>query len=442
MFPWFRNRRRLQKAVHATPDNAFRPPPVRRRVRLLDRALAPYRDGIRGLDRRVLVIVLGTFFFLASRIAVMTYVGIHFWRDLGIPLAVVGIAFLVENVFRGLVAPLMGSLSDRVGRRPLMLASVVASALLLPGFLLVRDVPTLLLWSAIAGAAQGAYFPVSSSLLLDLAPPARRQSVLALNYTMLSLGYILGVVPGGFLTSLGYPALAVAASGSMLAVAGLVALGVRGPLPGTGGAGRGTTLLLPFTDPVFLRFAALAVVFPLSVGLIALTVPVYASDAGGLDPATIGLALSVNGVVLALFALPVNVRLERRGPFRVLAASTIPLAAAFLLLSWGASVPLIVVGTTLFSFGELVFSAAAPTAAASLAPPGARGAYQGAWGLAFSIAVGSSLFLVGLVRDAFGWSAAWVMAAVVMAGAGLALLATRDAFRRAADTRGAALGPS
>lgn len=415
-------------------------PRLRRRVRLLAALAEPYRAGVRGLDRRVLVLVSGTFFFLAARIGLMTYLGIHFHRDVGIPLRLVGLAFLVENVCRGLAAPLSGALSDRIGRRPLLLASVTVSAALTPGFLLVTDFASLVLWTILLGLAQGGYFPASSSLLLDLAPPDRRQSVLALNYTALSLGYVLGVVPGGFLAGVGYEALAAASAGAMLAVGVVAWFGLRGPLPATGGAGRALTLTLPFRDPAFLAFAALAFAFPLSVGLIALTTPVYAAQAGGLDEATIGLVLSVNGIVIALFALPANVRLERSGPFRLLAASTVPLALAFATLAFGASIPLLLIGTAIFSFGEIVFSAAAPTAVSLLAPPGARGAYQGAWGLAFATGVGSALFLAGAVAETQGWRAAWAAATAFVLLAGAALLATRAWFRRVAAERGAASG--
>ena len=53
--------------------------------------------------------------------SLVTFLGIYFVREAGIDLATVGLAFLCEHLLRGLAAPFFGALSDRVGRRPLLL---------------------------------------------------------------------------------------------------------------------------------------------------------------------------------------------------------------------------------------------------------------------------------------------------------------------------------
>ena len=58
--------------------------------------------------------------------SLVTFLGIYFVREAGIALATVGAAFLCENLLRGLAAPLFGALSDRVGRRPLLIFSAAA----------------------------------------------------------------------------------------------------------------------------------------------------------------------------------------------------------------------------------------------------------------------------------------------------------------------------
>src|SRR5687768_6948189 len=85
------------------------------------RILAPYREGLSALDRRARRVVMGTFLFVAARMSVMTFLGIYLVEDLGLGLPLVGLAFLLENLARGLVAPFAGALSDRVGRRPVLL---------------------------------------------------------------------------------------------------------------------------------------------------------------------------------------------------------------------------------------------------------------------------------------------------------------------------------
>lgn len=392
--------------------------------------------GLRGLDRRIYIVILGTLFFVIARIVPFTFVGIHFVRDLEIAAPVVGAAFLVENVTRGLVGPFGGALSDRVGRRPVLAGSALVAAVAVPAFLLVRDVPTLFAWSVVAGLAQGAFFPANASLLLDLAPPGRRQSVLALNYSALSVGYTLGVAPAGFLVAYGYESLAVVSAAAFLAIAAIQLLVLRGELPREAGE-RGSLLAdtgRAGRDPAFVLLASLALLFPIGVGLLALAVPLYMADQG-IPEWLIGIVLSSNGLVIAALTLPVNVRVERMGPFRFL-----PLAAAFVALSyvalaaWPTAVG-VFVAVTIFTFGEILFSSALPTAVSLLAPKGQRGAYQGAWGLLFAVGVGSALFLSGLGRDHLGWPTTWAIftAATILAGG--ALLAARARLRATADER-------
>ncbi|HEY1287530.1 MAG TPA: MFS transporter, partial [Burkholderiales bacterium] len=119
--------------------------------------------------------------------SLVTFLGIYFVREAGIALATVGAAFFCENLLRGVLAPFFGALSDRLGRRPLILAASLLMAAVLPCFLLVHGPLSLFAWSLAMGMASAVTMPVGSALLLDLAPVERRQSVLALNYTVVSV---------------------------------------------------------------------------------------------------------------------------------------------------------------------------------------------------------------------------------------------------------------
>ena len=399
------------------------------------RLLAPWRGGLEGLDRRVYLLVLVTVLTVAARMGIVAFLGIYFSQRVGIDLRVVGLAFLLESAMRGLAAPVGGALSDRLGRRAVLLPCLAATALTLPAFVLVRDAPTLLAWSALLGVVQGSTWPVSSALLLDLVPASRRQTVLSLNYTALALGYTIGVLPAGYIATLGYGWLgAAAACGALLAVV-ILALMRHPPAP-TQARPRSLwrDLQVAPRDRAFLGLASLALIFPLGLGLVTSALAIYASGIGLTEP-QVGFVLALNGPVLVLFAIPVNARIERTGPYRFLPLAAAVLALCYLLIAawptlWG-----LALATLVFTLGELVFSAALPTAVASLAPEGMRGAYQGAWAFVFSMAAGSALALSGALEAWLGWRGTWLAWALLTAAAGLALALARPTFRRIADAR-------
>jgi MFS family permease len=186
-------------------------------------------------------------------------------------------------------------------------------------------------------------------------------------------------------------------------------------------------------DGLFLSFAAIAFVFPFSMGLVVFASPLFAADRG-LGEGFIGLVLGANSIIVAALAVPIASRMEGSGPFHMLGWAALLVAACLGLYAWvphaGAA---LIAGTVVFSFGEAVFSSAVPAAVARLAPPGRRGAYQGGWTLVGALSMGSALFVSGLLRDAIGWEGAWIAYAAVTLVAALLLVLTRERFLRASE---------
>lgn len=358
---------------------------------------------------------------------VVTFLGIYFVRVAGIDLALVGAAFLLENALRGAAAPFFGALSDRVGRRSLLVAAAAFSAIALPCFLLVTGPASLFAWSASIGLAGAVNMPVAAALLLDLAPAERRQSVLALNYTVMSVAYTVAVIPAGYVAERSYAVLALLSALGYVLVAVLYLAALRTPVPAEHVTREGMLrdTVSAFGDRTFLLFAACAVIFPLSMGLVVIASPLFGADLG-LGEGYIGLVLGGNSLIVAALAVPVATRIEPSGPFWLLGAASLVLAGAF---TCYALVPhpaaALLVGTVVFSFAELVFSSAVPAAVARLAPVGRRGAYQGGWALVGSLAMGSALVLSSTLRGPYGWQGAWLMYAALALVAAVALYGLR-----------------
>jgi MFS family permease len=369
------------------------------------------------------VVVAANFIAVAARMSLVTFLGIYFVRKAGIDVGTVGVAFLVESLLRGAAAPAFGALSDRIGRRALLIAAALATAVVLPSFLLVSGPASLFAWSVAMGLAGAINMPVATALLLDLAPRERRQSVLAANYTAMSVAYTLGVTPAGYVAEHSYVVLAVIASAGYVVVAALYALAFRAP-PAVERKDAGVLreTVSAFGDRSFLLFAALAFVFPLSMGLVVVASPLYGADVG-LGEGYIGLVLGGNSLIVAALAVPLATRIEPLGPFRCSAPR--PSWCAASLRRGAGTAPS--TGAVMFSFGEPLRSAV-PAAVARLAPAGRRGAYQGGWTLVASFSMGSALFVSGLLRDAVGWRAAWLVFAALIGAAAVLLFLCRRKF--------------
>jgi DHA1 family tetracycline resistance protein-like MFS transporter len=99
-------------------------------------------------------------------------------------------------------APVMGNLSDRFGRRPVLLCSLLAFGL---NYLLMGWAPTLgwlVLGRIIAGCASSTY-AIANAYIADVFAPEERAKNFALMGAAFGGGFILGPVLGGFLGELG-----------------------------------------------------------------------------------------------------------------------------------------------------------------------------------------------------------------------------------------------
>jgi DHA1 family tetracycline resistance protein-like MFS transporter len=99
-------------------------------------------------------------------------------------------------------APLLGALSDRWGRRPVLLVSIFGVGL---NFFITAISPWLwlLLISRLIGGASGASFTVAGSYVADVTSPEERSRSFGLLGAMFGLGFICGPVLGGLLSPYG-----------------------------------------------------------------------------------------------------------------------------------------------------------------------------------------------------------------------------------------------
>jgi DHA1 family tetracycline resistance protein-like MFS transporter len=109
-----------------------------------------------------------------------------------------GLLVVAYGVMQFFCAPLLGALSDRFGRRPILLWSLLGLGL---HFLLLGLAPSLglMLLARIIGGTAGASFSVANAYASDVTPPERRAKSFGLIGAAFGLGFIVGPMVGGLL---------------------------------------------------------------------------------------------------------------------------------------------------------------------------------------------------------------------------------------------------
>lgn len=157
--------------------------------------------------------------------------------NLGFSFAQVILAFALFNVIYAATATPLGSLSDRVGRKPILLAGWTIYALVYLGFAAWNwpVAPWLLL--GVYGLYQALTEGVTKALVTDLVAPERRASAIGLMATVAGAGQLVASILAGALWDTRIFGHAVHAGLGLGALAALVALPILATLkPETGRA--------------------------------------------------------------------------------------------------------------------------------------------------------------------------------------------------------------
>lgn len=105
-------------------------------------------------------------------------------------------------IMQFLCAPIVGALSDRFGRRPVLLASLFGFGL---DYIFTAFAPTLawLFVGRIIAGVMGASFTTAGAYIADISPPEKRAQNFGIIGVAFGLGFIIGPVIGGLLGEVG-----------------------------------------------------------------------------------------------------------------------------------------------------------------------------------------------------------------------------------------------
>ncbi len=285
-------------------------------------------------------------------------------EDFGASPAMAAAVIAVFSAAQMVAAPLWGRLSDRIGRKPVLIAALIGSSIgsLVTG---LAGVLWVLFLGRVLDGASGSSYAVGQAAVADLAEPADRPRLLGLLAAAFGLGFVAGPLIGS-IAALGgrelpfFVAAALAAGNAIVALVRLPS-GRSAGLPAGQSAGLGPKpgrlALWGAAGPAVRRLAVLSLVamvgFAGFEATFAMLVEHRFPDVG--DPTVYGL-FALIGLLMVLVQTrivgPVNARLGTRSTLRT-ALSLV--AAGMVVLAMGGGWAGLAVALVLLVVGQGVF---------------------------------------------------------------------------------------
>ena len=332
------------------------------------------------------------------------YVYVAQVRDLGAGTA--GIVLAVFAMAALAVLPFTGRAIDRRGPLPVLVlaagvATVGAAALGLSG-----NVTTTVLSAAVLGAGTAVMQPALATMLVWCSGNATRTRAFAMQFFLQNLGLGLGGLVGGQLVDVNRPAsftLLFLIEAAMFVVLGVVAATVRIPRtpsiadarPADGAAPRaGMRVLLSHKAMVQLCVLGFVIFFA-CYGQFESGLAAYGTEAAGIAPSTLGIALAANTAVIVAAQFVVLRLVERRSRSRVIAWVGLIWAFAWIVAGYAGlghggqtmATAAMISTYALFGLGESMLSPTVAPLVADLAPESMVGQYNSAFALVKQLAL-------------------------------------------------------
>jgi MFS family permease len=330
----------------------------------------------------------------------------------------VGITVGAFSVTAVILRPFAGRISDRRGRRLLILGGALLASLVL-----VAHAFTTALWLLIGlrlalGVAEAFFFVAAFAALADLAPEGRAGEALSFNSLALYLGIALGPLLGYWLLDIGGFELAWIGGAVLCLAAAALAIPIGETAPERRPDAPPTPLFHPAAlAPGLAIFAGTA-----AMGGFLAFVALHARDVGmeGSGPVLLLFGLVVVTCRILFARLP-----DRVPPFR-LAAVALGLAAVGMGVSSAfATVPGLLAGAALLALGMAFVTPAIFAATLARVQAAERGSAMATVSVFIDLAFGAGPIIVGFVAGFIsipaGFAAVGVLAAVASVGVALSL---------------------
>lgn len=368
------------------------------------------------------IVVVTRFIDSLGSTLLFPFFSLYVTQKFGVGMTQAGILLGINSFFALTGSTVGGALTDKFGRRNLILFGLALSALSSLSLGLATSIEMMYPLIVIVGLLASMANPAHEAMLADILPEEKRQEGYGILRVVFNYAWIFGTAMGGFIASRSFFALFVIDA----VVSCTAALILFRLLPETKPQVRhepghkeesfwetvkGYRVVardLAFMGFVFSGMLAL-IVYIQQYGSLA----VYLRDVHGIDSRGYGIMLSVTGVEVVLLQFWISRKIRRYPPFLMMMLGASVFAAGVFMYGMVTSFMMFIVAAVIVCVGEMLYFPTSQVIAAGFAPKEMRGRYMAVAGFITSIPKTIGPGAAGYVLDNLDPHLLWYIGGVI-----------------------------
>ena len=353
---------------------------------------------------------------------VFPFFALYITRRFGVGMTEAGVLLGLLSL-TGIVGSVIGGgLTDRLGRRKLILFGLVASAISSLTLGSVSRFAWLFPAAALVGLFSEVGGPAHAAMIADILPKEQRQEGFGVLRVVGNMAWLVGPTVAGFVARSSFFALFVIDAVISCVVAVLFYTFMAETRPEPQAHHRGEPLVRTFRnyaivlrDKAYVAFLVAAVLMGVVYIQMYNSLSVYLRDNHGIEPQGYGFLLTSSAVTVIAFQFWTLRVIKARPPFMMMALGTIFYLIGFGMFGLVSAYWLFVLAVVIITGGEMIVVPTAQAIAAGFARTDMRGRYMAVFGLSISVPAAAGPLAAGLVLDNYSPNLLWHLGALLCA---------------------------
>ncbi len=275
-------------------------------------------------------------------------------NDLGATGVYVSLIFGSFSISRTFLLPVFGRLSDKKGRKPFIVAGLLAYTLISITFVFSENVETLIILRFIQGAASAMIMPVVQAYVGEITPAGQEGYSMGLFNLSMFLSLSLGPLMGGFIKDIFSLDAAFICMGILSAIGLLLSLFLLPPVS-MEQAGKTNKQIVPWVtllnDKTIISISIFRYAYVACIGVIWCFLPVFADTEFGLSGSLTGILVMLGVFVSGLLQIPMGWTADRINKSFMIITGGIISTIGMILPYWASSFSDLLVAVTIFGIG-------------------------------------------------------------------------------------------